>query len=122
MKAFVFVLALLAVAKVGYQEYLFRIAAQEAMIAAYRERAAQACQKDVRTAQLGINPLSWSNPASIKLQIGKSSVDVYFWQVDDQRWAARYRNPYLFLNAGQRYGSVHCEYDIVNAQAAVFRM
>ena len=42
MKAIVFILLLLVAAKVGYQEYLFRIAAQDAMIAAYRERAAQA--------------------------------------------------------------------------------
>lgn len=122
MKAIVFFLAFLVAAKLGYQEYLFRIAAQDAMIAAYRDRAAQACQKDNRGAQLGISPLSWSNPASIRLQIGKGGVDVYFWQVDDERWAARYRNPYLLLSAGQRNGSVHCEYDIVNAQASVTRM
>lgn len=122
MKAVVYFLAFLALAKVGYHEYLFRIAAQDAMITAYRERAAQACQKDVRGLQLGISPLSWTNPSSIRLVIGKSAVDVHLWQVDNDRWAARYRNPYLFLSAGQRTGTVHCEYDIVNASASVFRM
>ncbi|MDX2205714.1 MAG: hypothetical protein NW223_23385 [Hyphomicrobiaceae bacterium] len=122
MKAIVLILALLVAAKLGYQEYLFRIAAQDAMVAAYRERAAQACQKDARGTQMGISPLSWSNPASIRLQIGRSGVDVHFWQVDDERWAARYRNPYLLLSAGARHGIVHCEYDIVNAQASVTRM
>lgn len=122
MKAVVFFLAFLALAKVGYHEYLFRVAAQDAMISAYRERAAQACQKDLRGLQMGVSPLSWSNPSSIRLVIGKSGLDVYFWQVDNERWAARYRNPYLFLSAGQRAGTVHCEYDIVNASASVFRM
>lgn len=122
MKAVVFFLALLAVAKVGYHEYLFRLAAQDAMIAAYRDRAAQACQKDARGTQLGISPLSWTNPASIKLVIGKNGLDVYLWQVDHERWNARYRNPYLFLSAGLRTGTVYCEYDIVNASASVFRM
>lgn len=122
MKAVVFFLAVLAMAKMGYHEYMFRIAAQDAMIAAYRERAAQACQKDIRGVQMGVSPLLWSNPASIRLVIGKSNLDVYFWQVDSDRWAARYRNPYLFLSASQRSGSVHCEYDIVNASASIFRM
>lgn len=121
MKAVVFFLAVLAMAKMGYHEYMFRIAAQDAMIAAYRERAAQACQKDQRGAQMGVSPLSWSNPASIRLVIGKSNLDVYFWQVDNERWAARYRNPYLFLSASPR-SPVHCEYDIVNASASIFRM
>lgn len=122
MKALVFFLAVLAMAKVGYHEYMFRLAAQDAMIAAYRERAAQACQKDLRGAQLGVSPLSWSNPASIRLVIGKSGLDVYFWQVDNERWAARYRNPYLFLSSSPRTGGVHCEYDIVRASASIFRM
>lgn len=122
MKSIVFILLLLVAAKLGYQEYLFRIAAQDAMIAAYRDRAAQACQKDARGTQMGISPLSWTNPAAIRLQIGKSGIDVYFWQVDDERWAARYRNPYLLLSAGVRAGTVHCEYDIVNAQASVTRL
>ena len=122
MRAVVFFLAVLAFAKIGYHEYLFRLAAQDAMISAYRDRAAQACQKDPRGTQLGISPLSWSNPASIKLVIGKSGLDVYLWQVDHERWNARFRNPYLFLSAGQRTGTVYCEYDIVNASASVFRM
>ena len=50
MKALVFFLAVLAMAKVGYHEYMFRLAAQDAMIAAYRKRDAQACQKDLRGA------------------------------------------------------------------------
>ena len=37
-------------------------------------------------------------------------------------WNARYRNPYLFLTAGQRSAHGLCEYDIVNAAASVSRM
>ena len=49
--------------------------------------------------------------------IGKSSIDVYPWQVDDPLWNARYRNPYLVLTASQRIATVSCEYDIANAAA-----
>ena len=46
MRAIVILLALLAAAKLGYHEYLFRGATRDAIIGAYREHAVQACQKD----------------------------------------------------------------------------
>src|SRR5262245_51894707 len=122
MKAIAIFLAFLAAAKLGYQEYLFRTATREAMIGAYKEHAVQACQKDAKTHSFGLTPQAWANPKSIRLVIGKSSLDVYPWQVDHTLWNARYRNPYLFLTAGQRSGGVRCEYDIINAAAAISRM
>jgi hypothetical protein len=122
MKAIVILLALRAAAKLGYQEYLFRGATRDALIGAYREHAVQACQKDARSQTLGVGPQAWSNPKAIRLVIGKSSIDVYPWQVDDPLWNARYRNPYLLLTASQRSATVACEYDIVNAAASLSRL
>jgi hypothetical protein len=122
MRTVVFILALLAAAKLGHQEYLYRAATREAIVAAYRERAAQACQKDARAASLGLAPQAWITPASATLVIGKSNLDVQIWQVDNHLWNARYRNPFLILSAGARGGQVYCEYDIVNAAASVHRM
>jgi hypothetical protein len=115
-------LALLAAAKLGYQEYLFRGAARDALIGAYKEHAVEACQKDARTQALGLGAQIWANPKAIRLLIGKSSIEVYLWQVDDPLWNARYRNPYLLLTAAQKTATVACEYDIVNAAASVSRM
>ena len=53
MRAVVIFLALLAAAKLGYQEYLFRAATRDAIIGAYKEHAVQACQKDTRSHSLG---------------------------------------------------------------------
>jgi hypothetical protein len=122
MKAIVILLALLAAAKLGYQEYLFRGGARDALIGAYREHAVQACQKDARSLTFGMGPQAWANPKSIRLVIGKSSIDVYPWQVDHAQWNARYRNPYLLLTTHQRSAAISCEYDIVNAAASVSRM
>ena len=115
-------LALLAAAKLGYQEYLFRGATRDALIGAYKEHAVQACQKDARTQTLGLGQQGWSIPKTIRLVIGKGSIDVYPWQVDDPMWNARYRNPYLLLTANQRTATVSCEYDITNAAASISRM
>ena len=126
MRAVVVFLLLLAASKLGYQEYLFRAATRDAVIGAYREHAVQACQKDATNLSFGLGQQAWINPKTVKLVIGKSTLDVYPWQTDHAMWSARYRNPYLLLTAnqgpGQRSGAVRCEYDIVNAAAAVSRM
>lgn len=126
MRALVIFLVLLAAGKFGYQEYLFRTATRDAIIGAYRVHAVEACQSDAGNRGLGLGPQAWANPRNVKVMIGKSSLDVYLWQTDHAQWAARYRNPYLLLTAeqtpGQRAGGVQCEYDIVNAAAAVSRM
>jgi hypothetical protein len=122
MRLFVLFLALLAAAKLGYQEYLFRTSARDAIIGAYREHAVIACQRDAKSHSLGVSQQAWANPLSIRLMIGKSTVDAYLWQLDNPMWNARYRNPYLFLSVGPASARLYCEYDIVNAAASVYRM
>lgn len=122
MRAVVIFLALLAAAKIGYQEYLFRAATHDAVVGAYREHAVQACQKDTGSRAHGVAAQAWSNPKSVRLVIGNRSLDVHLWQIDHAKWNARYRNPYLHLTASQGSDTVNCEYDIVNAAASVSRM
>jgi hypothetical protein len=122
MRAVVILLAVLAALKVGHQEYLFRSATRDVIINAYRDRAVVACQRDGKSAHYGLPPQAWAHPAEIKLVIGKGNLDVYLWQVDHELWNARFRNPYLFLIAQSRSGSVFCEYDILNGVASVHPM
>jgi hypothetical protein len=121
MKAVVFILVLLAGLKLGHHEYLYRMAARDVIVAAYKARAVQACQKDARNIILGLTPQAWSNPPSIQFSIGKGGLDVQFWQVDNDLWNVRYRNPFLILSPSGS-SSTYCEYDIVNAAASVHRM
>ncbi len=124
MKTVVFILVLLAGFKLGQQEYLYRTATRDVIVAAYKDRAAQACGKDSRNAGLGVAPQSWASAASIQLVIGKSNLDVQLWQVDNHLWNARYRNPLIILSTDTRTGAgqAYCEYDIVNAAASVYRL
>ena len=122
MKAVVFILLVLASLKLGHQEYLYRSATREAIVTAYKEQAAEACRRDPRSTLFGLSERAWANPPSVQLVIGKSGLDVQFWQVDNKHWNARYRNPLLVLSTGSRSGEVYCEYDIVNAAATVTRM
>jgi len=120
MKTLVLALALLAIAKVGYQEYMVRSATNEVIVAAYRDRAISACQRDAGGQTLAAAS-AWAHPRSIKVLIGKNNLDVHIWQVDHALWNARYRNPYLFLAAGDD-ARTFCEFDIVHGTASVFRM
>jgi hypothetical protein len=108
MRALVLVLVLLAIAKVGYQEYMYRSATNEVIITAYRDRATAACQRDAKGQSLAGSP-AWAQLSHIKLLIGKSNLDVYIWQVDHALWNARYRNPYARHPAGR--GGRHRNHD-----------
>lgn len=120
MRLFVLFLAFLAGAKVWTQDTLFRAGAEEALINAYLERAMHACQQVPRTKD-GSTPRNpdWARPASIRMSTGSRNVGVYFWQVDDAAWSARYRNPYLVLASDEGPSASSCEYDVLSGQAIV---
>ena len=120
MRLFVLALAFLAGAKVWTHDTLFRAGAEEALVAAYRERAVQACQKQPQSLDgQTVRGINWTRPASILMATGSRSVKVHFWQVDHALWSARYRNPYLVLTAGDTPGGPSCEYDVLHGQATI---
>lgn len=121
MKAVVFFLVLLASVKIGYHEFMFRTATNEVIVAAYRDRAITACQRDAKGQSL-VPAAAWAKPKSVKLVIGKQNLDVYLWQFDHTMWSARFKNPYLFLSASDKPAKVFCEFDIVHGAASVYRM
>lgn len=118
MKFGIVVLAFLAALKVGYQDYLARSATSEIIVAAYLDRAISACQRDSRLQKLATATV-WTNPRSVKLIIGKSTLDVQLWQVDHSLWNARFKNPYLFITARDNAGRFGCEFDIVHGETSI---
>lgn len=125
MKAVILILGLLAAAKIGMSEYLFRTATRDVIVAAYKDRAIDACRRDAaRDAKTAAAAGSvWSKPGDIRLVIGKSELDVYPWQVDHHLWLARFRNPYLLLTTAPGGGAaLVCEYDVVHNAALIHRM
>jgi hypothetical protein len=122
MRIFVLFLAMLAGSKVWVQDTLFRSGAEEALVAAYRDRAIQACQRQPSDSEgRSARGLDWSQPETIRLSTGSRAVSAYFWQVDHANWNARYRNPYLVLTAREDAGGPRCEYDVLYGQAKIVR-
>ena len=120
----VLALAFLAGAKVWTQDTLFRSGAEEALVAAYRDRAIQACQKrqqNPAAEATAASPINWARSASIHMSTGSRNAAVHFWQVDHALRNARFRNPFLVLTAGDHAPGFTCEYDVLFGLAAVIR-
>jgi hypothetical protein len=126
MRKLVILVLILAAAKVGYQEYLFRAATREVIVSTFQERALQVCQRHTKASVVtaaGTAPVSaWNRPSSVSLMIGKTGPSVYLWQVNSTQWNARYRNPYLLIVAENSASGLACEYDILNGSAQVFKL
>ncbi len=111
MKFIAVILLLLAGGKIGYQEYLYRSATAEVMVATFREQAVAACQRDATAAGLA-DRAAWASPAQVWFGVGNPRADVSVWQVDHARWGERYRTPYLFVAPGSARDSAVCAYDL----------
>jgi hypothetical protein len=125
MRALVLALALLAGVKVWYQDTLYRTAATDAVVAAYRARATEACQKQPQRDALGRSlaafQVDWRSPASIELVVGNRQLDVGLWETDNPLWAARYKHPYLILASGDTHSRLACSYDVLSGSAFLVR-
>ncbi len=122
MRRVAIVVAILVAAQFAFHELLYRNSTRNVLIDTYRAPAIQSCARDARKQRLAVAAEAWQKPSSIKLVIGKDDLDVYFWQVDNPMWKARYTNPYLFIVAEKPSGYVLCEYDIIHRTASVQRM
>ncbi len=111
MRFIAVILLLLAGSKIGYQEYLYRSATAEVMVATFRDQAVAACQRDTTAAGLA-DRTAWANPTQVWFGVGNPRADVSVWQVDHARWGERYRTPFLFVAPGSARGSAVCAYDI----------
>lgn len=132
MRALVLLLAGMAGLKVWAQDHIYRSAAEDALVHAYRERAIDACQKDRppsadrRKDGKSTHPATnvFANPASVRVVIGKRDVDVAIWDVDNPLWGVRYKYPLLVLHpAASGIGSAStgliCEFDVTLGTASV---
>jgi hypothetical protein len=122
MRALVLVLALLATLKVWVQDNAYRSATEEALLSAYRVRAADACAHATPSDGLSsraATALDWTTEAEPRLTIGNPALPVRVWEFDSELWNARFRQPYLVLSLGDTGRT--CSYDILAGTAAIAR-
>ena len=121
MRSVVLLLAVLAIGKFGYQEYMYRITSSDLIVKAYGEQAMLACQVDALSRNLSESYVTWSRPAWIGMEIGRRDLDVAFWDVSHADWQARYGSPTLLIVARREPFVIQCAYDINERIAHVWR-
>lgn len=119
MRFLVVLLAVLAAAKVAGYEMLYRHAADDVIVSAYRARAVDACRRTEASRSFGLSEKAWTEAATPELSIGRPGIPVYMWQTTHEDWPRKYKNPYLHLSVGKKGGGVRCTYDIVAGAAEV---
>lgn len=128
MRFVVLVLAALAAGKVWTQDRIFRSAAEDALLAAYRAKAIDTCRKASAASNATTGPeqanlrqiaQSFAQPTSARLEIGNPEIDVNLWDVDHAAWAMRFKYPYIVLDAGTPAPIARCSYDVTLDKANI---
>lgn len=126
MRILILLLALAAGTKIWFHDRLFRTGAEEAIVAAYRDRAVASCQqlpqRDSRGETLAAFTVNWSHTPTIEMAFGNHHLPIHIWQADHPQWNARYRNPHLVLASADRHSGLRCFYDVVAGQAILERL
>jgi hypothetical protein len=119
MRAIVVTLALLATLKIWVQDSLYRSATEEALVSAYRTRAADACTRISAAGRASPDGVDWTKEGQPRVTVGNPAIAVHIWQFDHELWNARYRQPYLVLSRSG--SSASCRYDILADRAEISR-
>lgn len=116
MRRAVILVAALAASKVWTQDRMYRSIMQDALIAAYRDRAAATCQKELaRTTRPAPNLWTSSSPAEVT--IGNASTDVAVWDFENPLWDVRFRHPHVKLTAAD--AKSYCAFDVAAGLATI---
>ena len=115
LRVVLFVTAALAGAKIWTQDRFHQSIYDDALIAAYQDKAMSTCQRELKRnwARLGDVRLS-----PLGIRIGNPNTSVALWDFDNPLWNVRYRHPQLLLSA-EPQGEVGCAFDIVAGLADI---
>jgi hypothetical protein len=120
MRALILTLAVLAGIKIWVHERAYRTATEEAIVHAYRTRAADACAGATRSATPPVaEGADWTRGSEPRLAIGDPALPIHIWQFDHELWNARFRQPYLVLSSPSP--ALSCTYDILAGTASITR-
>lgn len=118
MRTIVIVLSALFALKLAVQEYIWRAATEEVLVAAYAERALDACRSDARSR--GLLPAGTAAiPQDVRFAIGNPGTDVALWDFENRDWVKRFRTPYLRITLAHGATKLACAYDLTQKSAQV---
>jgi len=114
-RTIVLLLALLAGAKVVWQDYTYRIALRDAVAGLFMDRAVKACEIDGRALKLPAQ--IWTHAKAVQLRLTGNS---WSWPWSRSEEPVR-PHPLLVLQVAVDKGVIACTYDAMTATATVER-
>ena len=120
MRSVLLFVALLAAAKFGYQEYVYRSALVDTLINTYRQDAVERCQKEAKARNFNVAYSAWSAPESFELIVGRGTGEAS--GLDIAAEAMKPASPILVIVARKDPAKVQCEFDIVRMSAVVSQL
>ena len=117
MRSVLAFVALLALAKFGYQEWVYRSALVDTLITTFRQDAVESCQKEAKARNLAVGYGAWSDPESFQLIVGHGSKDTGALDISSEA-----ASPFLVIVARKDPAKIQCEFDIVRMSAAVYQL
>ncbi len=117
MRVLLFLLILLAAAKIGAHEYIRRDATHAALMSAYREHAVAACRQRLMHQENASADGRARTISTVTLSIGDSTLDVHIWQTSHPSWQDRYRTPYLNVRFSEADQASLCRFDVTRGVA-----
>lgn len=116
MRTLLIIVAILAGVKVWTQDRLYRSIMGDALVEAYRDRAATTCQKEAaRAGRQGAGV--WNASADAEVTIGNSSTDVAMWDYQNPLWDVRFRHPHVMLTPPGT--KTRCAFDVAAGIASI---
>ncbi len=119
LRSLILFVVLLAGAKFGYQEYVYRSALVDVLINTYRQDAVERCQLEAKSRNLAIGYAAWSEPESLSLVVGRSVREA---AMADLSAISVTPSTYLVLVARKAPAEIRCEFDIVKLSASVYQL
>lgn len=116
MRKIATILAAILLLKVAIQEYVWRAATEEVLVAAYAEQALEACRSQIR-ARIPTQPGATIAPSELRFGVGDQVSDVALWDVNNRDWTRRYRTPFLRLSFFHAQRQLKCNFDLMQRQA-----
>lgn len=121
-RAAFYLLLVVLIAKFAIDATLYRRAADEVLLATFRNQAIEACAFTGANGPLEVPYKAWNHVSYVETQIGKFEIDVPFWDFRNRLWEARYQKAYLRVTVDKWHRQIFCIYDIERGVASVHEL
>jgi len=119
MRKLLWLFVMMAAAKYGYQDYIYRVSVGGYLVAIEKNRAVSACAREAGAEKEVASYITFDQATNVSVSIGNPSLDVPMWDINNPNWSARYQRPHIVIVARTEPFEISCAYDLVDRTASI---